>query len=460
MIGRLSLTARIVVLFTLISASILLGLGWLISNSVERHFMDLDRAALQDKLHLIQEIGAESTDRTDLANRLADVLQSHKDLAARIQLGSDVIYATPDSAALAMGDGVRDESPVESLIFWTRNGLSYRALEGEMVAPGASPAPLSILVVLNTQHHARYMVIFQRTLVIYVLVATLLSGVLGWFAAHSGLRPLRRMKTQAHSVNIKNLDQRMPVESVPVEMADLAKTLNEMFQRLQIDFQRLTEFSSDLAHELRTPICNMLTETQVGLSQKRSVSQHEEILASNSEELQRLTRMVSDMLYLATTENGISLPNPEFVALENEVSALFDFYEALAEEKRIALLLTGEGGTIGDRLMIRRAISNLLSNALRHTFPNESIEVSINQTANGVTLNVINAGSDIPTNVLPRLFDRFYRADSARAHPQAEGAGLGLSITQAIMRAHGGEAAASSLGGKTLFSLRFPTATA
>jgi len=454
-IGRLSLTARIGVLFTLISASILLGLGGLISNSVERHFVDLDRAALQDKLHLIQEIGAESTDRADLARRLADVLHSHKDLAARIQLGRDVIYATPDAAALAMGDGVRDNSPVEDLIFWTRNGLSYRALEGEMVAPGAAPAPLSILVVLNTQHHARYMAIFQKTLVIYVLVATLLSGALGWLAAHSGLRPLRRMKTQAHSVNIKNLDQRMPVESVPVEMADLARTLNDMFQRLQIDFQRLTEFSSDLAHELRTPICNMLTETQVGLSQKRTVAQHEEILASNSEELQRLTRMVSDMLYLATTENGISLPNPEIVVLEDEVSALFDFYEALAEESRIALVWKGQGATRGDRLMIRRAISNLMSNALRHTSPGKSVEVSIETWGSGVTLHVSNEGTDIPTSSLPRLFDRFYRADSARAHPETGGAGLGLSITQAIMKAHGGKATVSSEAGKVRFSLHF-----
>jgi len=459
-IDRLSLTARVVVLFTLISASILLGLGWLISASVERHFVDLDRAALQDKLHLIQEIGAESADRADLVGRLAEVLNSHKDLAARIQLGSDVIYATPDTAALAMGDGVNDKSPVEDLIFWTRNGLSYRALEGEMVAPGAAPAPLSILVVLNTQHHARFMAIFQKTLMIYVVVATLLSGALGWLAAHSGLRPLRKMKTQAHSVNIKNLDQRMPVESVPIEMADLARTLNDMFQRLQIDFQRLTEFSSDLAHELRTPICNMLTETQVGLSQKRTVSQHEEILASNSEELQRLTRMVSDMLYLATTENGISLPNPEPVVLEEEVSALFDFYEALAEEKHIALSLKGSGTTRGDRLMIRRAISNLMSNALRHAPPGEPIDVFIDHGESEVTLHMVNGGSDIPKSILPRLFDRFYRADSARAHPAAEGAGLGLSITQAIMKAHGGKATASSQGGRTTFSLHFPSSAA
>jgi two-component system, OmpR family, heavy metal sensor histidine kinase CusS len=453
---RLSLTARIGVLFTLISASILMGLGWLISTSVERHFVDLDRAALQDKLHLIQEIGAESTDRSDLAMRLADVLQSHKDLAVRIQSGSDVVFATSDETTLTLDNGVQRTASVEGLFSWKRNGLSYRALEGEMAAPGASAAPMNILVVLNTQHHARFKAIFEKTLLIYIVVATLICGALGWLAAHSGLRPLRKMRAQAGAVNIKNLDQRMPVETIPIEMADLAQTLNDMFQRLQIDFQRLTEFSSDLAHELRTPICNMLTETQVGLSQQRTVAQHEEILASNSEELQRLTRMVSDMLYLATTENGISLPNPEIVVLEDEVSALFDFYEALAEESRIALVWNGQGATRGDRLMIRRAISNLMSNALRHTSPGRSVEVSIEPCGSGVTVHVSNAGADIPTSSLPRLFDRFYRADSSRTHPETGGAGLGLSITQAIMRAHGGEAFATSQGGTTCFSLNFP----
>ena len=198
-------------------------------------------------------------------------------------------------------------------------------------------------------------------------MATLVSGFLGWVAAHQGLAPLRAMKTRAAGVSGQQLQERMPVDAVPIEMADLARELNQMLDRLQSDFQRLSEFSSDLAHELRTPISNLLTQTQVTLSTKRDVATYREILASNAEELQRLGRMVSDMLFLAKTERSVELPNKEKFSAAHEILSLCEFYEAVAEEKRISLTTYGDGEILGDRLMFRRAVSNLLSNALRHT---------------------------------------------------------------------------------------------
>ena len=261
------------------------------------------------------------------------------------------------------------------------------------------------------------------------------------------------------TVTAQTLDQRMPVDAVPAEFADLAQSLNTMLERLQSDFARLQEFSSDLAHELRTPINNLLTQTQVSLAQKRDASAYQDILASNAEEFQRLARMVSDMLFLAKTEHGIELPNPEAISLEQETRALFDFYDAVADEKRIRLSLAGEAVVMGDRLMVRRAIGNLLSNALRHSPDDTDVTVTIEKQGT-TTLCLTNTGPTISPEVLPRLFDRFFRVDKSRSHPDSDGAGLGLSITEAIMAAHGGSVTASSSNGITTFCLVFPGSVA
>ena len=243
---------------------------------------------------------------------------------------------------------------------------------------------------------------------------------------------------------------------MPVEMADLAQELNRMFDRLQDDFQRLTDFSSDLAHELRTPISNLLTQTQVALATKRDAATYRDTLASNAEEFQRLARMVSDMLFLAKTERGVDLPHKEVFSARKEAQALLDFYEAVAEEKAIQLQLHGDGQIDGDRLMFRRALSNLLSNALRYTPNAGAITIGISSTGHATSVAVENTGQDIDPKVLPRLFDRFYRADPSRAHPDSDGSGLGLAITRAIAEAHGGSVDAASSRGHTCFTLWFP----
>ena len=247
----------------------------------------------------------------------------------------------------------------------------------------------------------------------------------------------------------------MPAEAVPIEMADLALSLNDMLQRLQNDFRRLSEFSSDLAHELRTPISNLLTQTQVVLAQPRGVAEYQDTLASNAEEFQRLARMVSDMLLLAKAEHGLLLPSTEEIVLQTEVSALMDFYEALADEKSVSLHCSGDGRVLGDRLMLRRAISNLLSNALKYTPADGQVVIAIESTPDTVFLRVNNTGPEIAAEHLPRLFDRFYRADKARTHAESDGAGLGLAITRAIVEAHGGKVAVQSFDGKTIFVLEF-----
>ncbi|PPC97759.1 MAG: two-component sensor histidine kinase, partial [Methylotenera sp.] len=215
-------------------------------------------------------------------------------------------------------------------------------------------------------------------------------------------------------------------------------------------------FSSDLAHELRTPISNLMTQTQVALSKERSADEYREVLYSNLEEYERLARMIADMLFLAKADNGLIIPSSEVVDLSTEVRELFGFYEAIADEQGVNLVLAGEGTVKGDKLMLRRALSNLLSNAIRHTTYGGSVKVFINQSkSKEMSIAIENFGETIAKEYLPRLFDRFYRVDPSR-QKASDGAGLGLAITKSIIEAHQGKIQVLSLNGSTRFEITIP----
>ncbi len=459
MLARLTLTARLAVLYTVGSAVVLVGLGLLVVEALNRHFVELDRVFLHDKIHLIEKIIAEESSAAPLSRRLDELLASHQGLFVQLIRAGQVVYP---GNGMVFPQMLAAGAPAAALADWTFGALPVRGmgvdLDGMAVAgkPATTPAPIRLLIGLDTSHHAHFMARLRQTLLLYLLLATVASGGLGWWAARRGLAPLRAMRERATAVTAHKLDLRMPVEAVPVEMADLALSLNTMLDRLQADFSRLSEFSSDLAHELRTPISNLLTQTQVSLAHHRSPEIYRDVLASNAEEFQRLARMVSDMLFLAKTENGLELPHGQAIVLEDEVQALFDFYEAVADDKRVRLTLTGSARIVGDRLMVRRAISNLLSNALRYGPANSEVGVVLTQDQQRASLRVTNAGVAIAPAHVPRLFDRFYRVDKSRVHPDSEGAGLGLAIIKAIMVAHGGSASVESGGGRTAFCLHFP----
>lgn len=457
MLLRQSLTARLTVFFTLVVAILIMGLGWLFTVATERHFVDLDQLAMEDKRSLIQDIVSKSNSQDDLRWRLNEALDHHHGLYVQIRnSGGETIFrnitpGTNEDIAVASkerGDELRHTGPSDS--------VSLKILYFDVIPKYAASESMRIMVAVNAEHHRLFLDSLKRSLAIFALVATLSSAGLAWLAARLGLAPLHSMRDRASIVSGQKLNERMPVESVPVEMADLAKELNRMLDRLQQDFRRLSDFSADLAHELRTPLTNLLTQTQVALSSNRDAKTYRDILASNAEELQILARMVSDMLFLAKTERGVDLPSRESFMASREVQALLEFYEPVAEEKHIRITSHGEGRIHGDRLMFRRAVGNLLSNALRYVPERGELGVELSERPDAVEVSVHNTGPDIDESAIPYLFDRFYRADPARVRPETDGAGLGLAITKAIVEAHQGTISVRSNDGVTRFTLSFP----
>jgi two-component system heavy metal sensor histidine kinase CusS len=456
---RHALTTRLTALFASISTVILLLLGLLIGELAEHHFEELDRDLLQGKLELLQNaLGkVDSYPALDaVTEELQKALVGHHGLSVTVQTTQGkIIFASGEAQFPTTLQG----SEADALIAWTDSGgRPFRGMSVLAPTKIREDPNLIATVAIDLTRHETFMESFQIALWIAIGTAAMLTCLLGWVAVRRGLAPLKEMRQRAADITANRLDQRLSVASIPVELAEVAETLNGMLARLQDSFHRLSDFSSDLAHELRTPVSNLLTQTQVILSKPRSIEEYKDVLASNAEELERLSRTVADMLFLAKAENHLLVPRQEQVDLDQEVRGLLEFYEVVLEEKVISATCHGHAFITGDKLMLRRAISNLLSNAIRHTPLNGKIDVDIsNPGGNQVLLKVTNTGETIAAEHLPRLFDRFYRVDTSRQHG-GDGAGLGLPIVKSIIEAHGGTISVSSRGGRTDFLMHLPKA--
>ncbi|WP_075791995.1 MULTISPECIES: heavy metal sensor histidine kinase [Massilia] len=277
-----------------------------------------------------------------------------------------------------------------------------------------------------------------------------------WTIVSIGLRPLSRFRAAAMRVTAKNMSGRISPDEMPQELLTLCLAFNAMLDRLDDGIRRLSQFSGDLAHEMRTPISILLGRTQVALSQSRTHGELIELLEGNVDELERLGRVVADMLFLARADNTTEVLNSTTVELGDEAIKSAEYVELLAHERDISFHVSGHGKILADRTLVGRAITNLLSNAARYGEANSSVEIRIKDENETVDLTVMNKGERISFEHRERLFDRFYRTDSARSRDSG-GTGLGLSIVRAIMTLHGGHVTMESdEAGITSFTLHFP----
>ncbi len=457
----LSLTARISLLFAGGASLVLLVTGFFLIQAVETHFKEEDRHELQGKLELIQNLfnHAYSENKLNLLpQQLDDALVGHPGLEVVMTDAAGSIWFTTSGANFphALLQNCRTQSngcTPGALQQWKQAEEGYRSMVVSINV--GRDKPYTVIVAQDIQHHERFMSKFRSLLAFAITLAALATASLGWIATRWGLSPLRQITHMVAGMSAEHLSERLPTAGLPTELKPLATAFNAMLARLDDSFRRLTEFSSNIAHELRTPISNLMTQTQVALTNARDKDEYKEILYSSLEEYERMTQMVSDMLYLAQTDNGLLKPGLGKVNLADVTQGLFDYFEAWAEERAVSLTQTGAATVPGDRLMLRRALSNLISNAIRHAPQGQSVHVSLGSQNNQATVSVENPGPEIPPEHLPKLFDRFYRVDPSRQR-KGDGAGLGLAIVKSIVDVHGGTISVTSANRMTRFQLTLP----
>jgi two-component system heavy metal sensor histidine kinase CusS len=284
-----------------------------------------------------------------------------------------------------------------------------------------------------------------------VVAGILFSGGMALLATRRGLRPLKAMEQAVARVRAPQLNERLGKREWPGELAPLAAAFDEMMDRLEESFTRLSQFSADLAHELRTPIANLRGEAEVALTRGRSPEEYRQVIESSMEEYERLTAMTEKLLFLARADAEEAEVKPEELDGRAAIDALWEFYEPYADELGVVLKCDGNGLVRADAVLLRRAVANLIENALRFTPPGKEVTVAV---AEGGVVRITDTGSGIAPEHVPRLFDRFYQVDPAR---REAGTGLGLALVKSIMKLHGGTVTITSeLGRGTEATLKFP----
>lgn len=448
----MSLTARLTILFACVLTVVLAGFSWLVFRETSSRFHELDELLLQSKVQLVAEAARNSRSEDELRGWLATSMPGHAGLYIKVLSDTGDLFEHRD---LQLPAGLAEEfAGAGEAKDWRRTAHSFHAKRFEVSLGGEGSKKLSVIAAVDTRQHTDFLDVLSMKTLGYVCFAVMVGTMLGWLASRGGLKPLTTMRARAERINANRLSERISAQSWPKEMRELANSLNGLLDRLQSDFDRLSAFSANLAHEMRTPVSNLLTVAQVTLAQSRTSDEYRSTIETISEELQDQARTISDMLFLARTENMHALPSVQPVELDVESQSLVDFYDVTASEKALSFAVKGSARVQGDRLMIRRAISNLLSNAVKYAQPASTIDISISTAEGKASLAIANRGEEIPVASQASLFDRFVRLSSPKVK-DAGGLGLGLAITKAIMRAHHGQVKLRSLAGVNTFVLEF-----
>lgn len=351
-----------------------------------------------------------------------------------------------------------DAEPGEGSDLRAADGRAFLVLAAR-VDPGTPGQPAWVLqVALDRTHEEDLLARFRRTLWLLLGLAFLACAVGGYRIARRGTRPVREITRTARCIRATTLGERLTVAKLPEELADLADTFNDMLDRLEEAFARLARFSADIAHELRTPLATLRGQAEVALRQPRSAGEYRDVLGSCLEECARLTRLIDGLLFLARAENPRTQVERETVEVGRELTAVREFYEAKAADAGVRLEVSAPEGLVAslDRLLLQRALVNLVDNALTHTPEGGTVTLSATRKDGQLCVEVTDTGKGIPETHLPHLFDRFYRVDRARSSATG-GVGLGLAIVKGIAELHGGSVALTSAAGRgTRVTLCFP----
>ncbi|MHB1951663.1 MAG: heavy metal sensor histidine kinase [Acidiferrobacteraceae bacterium] len=461
-----SIAWRLTSLYVLLSATLLivaaLFLYWLLQDSLRHQ----DNSAVAEEIHVLRVILRQRPHNHTVLQqevRWEGGSSEAPPIYERVLTPSgDILIQTQGMARIAPPSvfpppvRVGRHPPSVAELRTLGGGQTYRLMSA-WAALGNSGRPQRLLqVALDVTHSEAMLSTYRTALVLVVLVGVLASVGASLVVVRRGMTPLSDITRAARRITATQLHERLPALRFPVELHPLAEAFNEMLDRLQESFTRLSQFSADLAHELRTPINNLMGEGEVALARPRTAHEYRQVLESSLEEYSRLSRMIDNLLFLARAENQAAPIDLLPLDLKTETAAVCEFHEAVAEEQGISIHYEGSGKVHADPILLRRALSNLLSNALRYTPRGGHVEMISSTSPAGAEILVRDNGLGIAAEHLPRLFDRFYRVDKTRSE-RSEGAGLGLSIVRSIMTLHNGTVTIrSSPGEGTEVRLHFP----
>lgn len=438
--------------------AVLLFAYFTFEQEMQSHRVALLRDKAQQARYLLKEMRNESEVR-DNAFRLVELVTGRADLHMAVAgPGQGQAYVAFSPEAAESLQRLRSDT-------WQTNGLlEWRASRGNGAMLSLAEAgqtkdgrPYELVLTMDRSEDVR---VLRELLLTAATVAPLALAIVSLSAlliVALGLKPLVTFKKAVEGITARSLKQRVAAQHLPEELRELGLAFNMMLDRLDDAVTRLTQFSDDLAHEMRTPVATLLGRTQVALSSPRTSDELVDVMEGNIEELQRLSRLVSDMLFLARAEHAREALDLQELELAQEARHVAEFLELAAQQREMSITIEGEGRVRGDRGLVQRAITNLLTNALRHGTPGSTVRVTVCTQKEQVTMEVVNRGVPIQPEHMERIFDRFYRTDDSRGRDRG-GTGLGLAVVRAIMELHLGSAlvATDREKGQVRFSLRFP----
>lgn len=428
--GRLS---KKLAIFTAIVIGLVSGASWLAMAMMVKERNAQEQTRNCDMVADILALEARSGGEPALLQRLRGDAPSRS--TARLEVrraDGSLLYADPLPAAL-------------------RGSQHQRTHDFQIATPGVAGGVLRARYTMDFTRSAEHGTRWALILVAVSLAAGLVVALgAGWFVRRS-LRPLGDLAAQTRAISPQQLHNRLALTDPAEELLPWIAQFNALMDRLQQAYGQLEAFNADVAHELRTPLATLIGQTEVTLSRERAPEALRETLQSNLEEMQRLSALVNDMLFLSQADRGVTARRGAPVSLAGLAAQVSEFHEATLEDAGLALRIEGDATLPVDEPLVKRALSNLLGNATRFAEPGSTVVIGIAQAtdAQQVQLVVENRGTAIEPEHLPRLFDRFFRVDSARCCEDAQHHGLGLAIVAAIARMHAGRTLAESAAGTT-----------
>lgn len=448
-----SLATRLTLMLGAIVLGVFAASGIALDWALRRELVQQAQAELRGKAELVRHLVGEASrsgDSSMLKHALDDMLVGHDDLKLWITAGDgQVVYAGSALPKLVGEDGA-----------WSTiadgGGAPFSTLRFPLNPFGGLSGVYGIVAIDTAAQH-RLVAAHRLALALIFALGIASTAVLGAIATRHGLKPLAILAKEVRTISPKSRGHRLTVTALHDELETIAGSFNQTLDRLEAAYRQMEGFNADVAHELRTPLATLIQGTHLALARPRSIDEMCNTLASNLEELEQMSGLVSDMLFLARADRGEGVAEARPVSLADEAEKVVEFFDAACEERGIRVEVEGDALVPCVAALVRRALSNLLSNALRHSPPNALVRIRIRTTGAYTRLAVENPGTAIPPEALARMFDRFYVADVARA-TRGEGHGLGLAIVRAIAQMHGGDVFASSNDGWTCIGLNLPTA--